>query len=380
MAGMPVRPSRHKFKYRGIWFKSRLEARWAEFFSRLGWKWEYEPHADFREGSGEQHGWLPDFALVPHGESSPERIYVEVKPGRIDRQDVQVQIEDSGCTDPVLIVGDVLDGFHVDVNRWVLGWHLQHGRFSRAVITLCSTQGHHLCNPATECHRLCGKIDESVLRTSDVSQTLDRYWAEAGNLVGVGSPAPRPSGPQTPVTPDHGRTLEVIPAPQPASEAAASAPAATSGPPRSGVPRRWLALGGGALIAGVAVALALVFALGSGDGETTAPPFEDRDCADFASWAEAQALYEEAGGPASDPHSLDPDGDGVACERLREAEERASGQETPAAASSSGGDRDCADFATWEEAQAFYEESGGPASDPHWLDPDEDGVACESLR
>lgn len=375
---MPVRPSRHKFKYRNIWFKSRLEARWAEFFHRLGWKWEYEPHADFREGADERHGWLPDFALVPQGNS--ERIYVEVKPGRIDRRDVQVQVEDSGCTDPVLIVGDVLDGFHVDVNRYVLGWHLHRGHFLRAVVTLCSTQGHHLCNPATECHRLCGKIDESVLRTPDVSQTLDRYWAEAGNLVGVGSPAPRTSETQPSVTPDHCRTLEVIPAPQTASEATASAPTAASAPPRSGVPRRWLAVGGSALIAGVAVALALVFALGSGDGDSDAVPFADRDCADFSSWAEAQAFYEEAGGPASDPHSLDPDGDAVACERLREAEERASGQETPTAAASSGGDRDCADFATWEEAQAFYEQSGGPTADPHSLDPDEDGVACESLR
>ena len=374
---MPVRPSRHKFKYRGIWFKSRLEARWAEFFSRLGWKWEYEPHADFREGSDEQHGWLPDFALVPRGESGPERIYVEVKPGRIDRSDVQVQVEDAGCTDPVLIVSDVLDGFHVDVNRYVLGWHLHRGRFSRAVVTLCSTRGRHLCNPATDRpHHLCGNVDEDVHRTGDVTQTLDRYWVEAGNQVGVGSPARRTSEAQPSVAPDHCRTLEVIPAPQ---SAEAAGPA--DSPPRSGISRRWLAVGGGALAAGVAVALALAFALGSDGGEPEAvAPFEDRDCADFASWAEAQALYEEAGGPTTDPHSLDPDKDGVACERLREAEERAGEPDSPAATEAPGGDRDCADFDSWAEAQAFYEESGGPASDPHSLDPDGDGIACESLR
>lgn len=378
---MSIGPSRHSFEYKGYLFKSRLEARWAEFFSRLGWKWEYEPLADFRDGPADRHGWLPDFALVPQGESSPvERIYVEVKPSATDRQYVKVKVEDSGCTDPVLIVGDIREGFHVDVNRYVLGWHLHRGGFSRAVITLCSTQGHHLCSPATDRpHHLCGNIDEDAYRTGDLTRTLERYWAEAGNLVGVGSPT-RPDTRQPSVTPDHCRTLEVIPAPQTASEVTASAPTAASAPPRSGVPRRWLAVGGGALIAGVAVALALVFALGSGDGGPDAVPFADRDCADFATWAEAQAFYEEAGGPASDPHSLDPDGDAVACERLREAEERASGQETPTAATSSGGDRDCADFATWEEAQAFYEQSGGPAADPHSLDPDEDGVACESLR
>lgn len=45
-----------------------------------------------------------------------------------------------------------------------------------------------------------------------------------------------------------------------------------------------------------------------------------------------------------------------------------------------GPDRDCSDFATWEEAQAFYLAAGGPERDPHRLDSDRDGIACESLR
>lgn len=45
-----------------------------------------------------------------------------------------------------------------------------------------------------------------------------------------------------------------------------------------------------------------------------------------------------------------------------------------------GPDRDCTDFATWEEAQAFYLAAGGPDRDPHRLDSDRDGIACESLR
>ncbi len=43
-------------------------------------------------------------------------------------------------------------------------------------------------------------------------------------------------------------------------------------------------------------------------------------------------------------------------------------------------DRDCADFSTQEEAQRFYEEQGGPQSDIHRLDEDDDGLACEGLR
>jgi competence protein ComEC len=45
----------------------------------------------------------------------------------------------------------------------------------------------------------------------------------------------------------------------------------------------------------------------------------------------------------------------------------------------SGGDKDCPDFATHAEAQAFFIADGGPASDPHRLDGDRDGIACETL-
>jgi endonuclease YncB( thermonuclease family) len=41
-------------------------------------------------------------------------------------------------------------------------------------------------------------------------------------------------------------------------------------------------------------------------------------------------------------------------------------------------DRDCSDFSSQASAQAFFVANGGPASDPHGLDADHDGVACES--
>lgn len=47
----------------------------------------------------------------------------------------------------------------------------------------------------------------------------------------------------------------------------------------------------------------------------------------------------------------------------------------PSAASAS--DRDCADFATQRAAQIFFLKHGGPRRDPHRLDGDNDGVACE---
>lgn len=48
------------------------------------------------------------------------------------------------------------------------------------------------------------------------------------------------------------------------------------------------------------------------------------------------------------------------------------------APAASAADKDCADFATQKDAQLFFLDAGGPASDPHGLDHDGDGIACES--
>lgn len=51
---------------------------------------------------------------------------------------------------------------------------------------------------------------------------------------------------------------------------------------------------------------------------------------------------------------------------------------TQARRSSSFHDKDCSDFRTQAEAQAFFN-SAGPG-DPHRLDADHDGIACETLK
>lgn len=43
----------------------------------------------------------------------------------------------------------------------------------------------------------------------------------------------------------------------------------------------------------------------------------------------------------------------------------------------SSGDYDCSDFSTHAEAQDFFESEG--SGDPHGLDRDGDGIACETL-
>lgn len=66
----------HKTFYNGVWFRSRLEARWAAFFDLIGWQWEYEPI--------DLVGWSPDFRLefqCGHSECPPNHVLLaEVKP------------------------------------------------------------------------------------------------------------------------------------------------------------------------------------------------------------------------------------------------------------------------------------------------------------
>lgn len=54
--------------YRGVSFRSRLEATWAAFFDEMRWKWDYEPF--------DMDGWIPDFEVAIYG----NKILVEVKP------------------------------------------------------------------------------------------------------------------------------------------------------------------------------------------------------------------------------------------------------------------------------------------------------------
>ncbi len=51
----------------------------------------------------------------------------------------------------------------------------------------------------------------------------------------------------------------------------------------------------------------------------------------------------------------------------------------PAAPALAFRDRDCGDFKTQRQAQRFFRRAGGPREDPHRLDSDHDGKACEDL-
>lgn len=60
-------------EYKGVTFRSQLEARWAAYFDLCGIEWAYEPMLIKFGGSG----WLPDFSVSKNGFTA----LVEVKPG-----------------------------------------------------------------------------------------------------------------------------------------------------------------------------------------------------------------------------------------------------------------------------------------------------------
>ena len=53
---VPERTNAIPCQYKGINFRSLLEARWAYFFDKLGWTWQYEPF--------EMDGYIPDFLVT----------------------------------------------------------------------------------------------------------------------------------------------------------------------------------------------------------------------------------------------------------------------------------------------------------------------------
>jgi len=82
---------------KGVRFRSRLETRWACFFTLLGWSWVYEPDLGLEK-------WIPDFAIV--GPNGP--MLVEVKPALSLSQmheEYTPRTEGSGASLSVLIVG-----------------------------------------------------------------------------------------------------------------------------------------------------------------------------------------------------------------------------------------------------------------------------------
>lgn len=91
-------------EYKGYYFRSRLEARWAVFFEKMNWTWQYEVEG-FELPSGR---YLPDFYL-------PDlKCFVEVKPKKLNKKEFKLCTELSelmgnpdGHGNVLLLEGDI---------------------------------------------------------------------------------------------------------------------------------------------------------------------------------------------------------------------------------------------------------------------------------
>lgn len=110
---MERRPSGIPTVYKGIQFRSRLEARWAAMFDLLGWTYQYEPF--------DLPGWIPDFQL------GRGKLLVEVKPTAWLPRDVAAEIDACSEADDyeILLLGCTLprQPWNVEMSDGIaIGW------------------------------------------------------------------------------------------------------------------------------------------------------------------------------------------------------------------------------------------------------------------
>lgn len=107
--------------YDGHLFRSRLEAKWAVFFNRLGIEYRYEPQS-YRVGPAQSsRGYLPDFWLPGSG------VWAEVK-GLLNRHDAETLILSSGQGSGLPGNGILLLG---DLPRSEPGWMIWQSLITR---------------------------------------------------------------------------------------------------------------------------------------------------------------------------------------------------------------------------------------------------------
>ena len=155
--------------YRGVRFRSRLEARWAVFFHEIELPWEYEPER-FMLSSGEIY--IPDFRLDGH-------VWAEVKPPHGD-------LAKPRLFDDMIIVLEGPPGYQAD--RVYQVWH---PTFYEANADLTPYDKHAICNCTDE--RCPGFQHDEVYIGASCDQHLVRQWAKywpfywgwGGDVVGM---------------------------------------------------------------------------------------------------------------------------------------------------------------------------------------------------
>lgn len=168
--------------YKGVRFRSRLEATWAAFFDELKWPWEYEPL--------DLAGYIPDF-ILPFDEGR-RPLLVEVKPAMdlLTLEAHTAKIDASGWSQEALLVGARCFEDHINGNYYlgpVLGLLREvdtiDGQCWAEAQAMCCNQ----CKGPSLCHalwtfscRVCGAYDGDHYQLPSGTRFSDA-WAKAKN-------------------------------------------------------------------------------------------------------------------------------------------------------------------------------------------------------
>lgn len=170
--------------YKGIRFRSRLEAKWAVMFDLLGWQWQYEPI--------DLNGYTPDFILNFY-----RPFLVEVKPA-MDYKDffgkgyIQ-KIEKSGWEGEAIIVGakpffeekTIFDAMIPVIGLFFERWEDSFENAWEGNLFKCRhCRGYSILSQcgAWKC-RKCGAHDGDAYVGGIEAGAMETMWAFASNTV-----------------------------------------------------------------------------------------------------------------------------------------------------------------------------------------------------
>jgi hypothetical protein len=171
--------------FNGVQYRSRLEAKWAAFFTALGWEFQYEPF-DLAD-------WVPDFHV-----SGRPGLLVEVKPvTEFDQQTAERIFHAAGSDERELL----LVGFAPRTAPWFSGlrvgwmtdkdWLEDSNQFNTALVTgITKPDGPNkehrfgiISEEMSFADRISGIYDGDRHLNNSLDHTLPQIWAKACNDV-----------------------------------------------------------------------------------------------------------------------------------------------------------------------------------------------------
>jgi len=155
--------------YKGVQFRSRLEAAWAAFFDELRLPWEYEPL--------DLDGYIPDFLI----KFATRPLLVEIKPAREDFEIARLKLDASGWSKDAVILTDASTRFVGDFLEQEGLPEDALGMWDRAVLASClECRGFTIVSEAGrwDC-RTCGAGNRALWWAYNPNPA----WVAAKNMV-----------------------------------------------------------------------------------------------------------------------------------------------------------------------------------------------------